>query len=90
MTEETLVSRDSSQRNFKVPPFIGITISTSMDSVGPTWVRDACTDGIGMIGKRSPESVKNAIPMLEKVSKNAPSPYTIKKALRALDALSGT
>lgn len=88
---EDLNRENSYSKSFTAPPFnVKFTVSTSMDTIGPTWVQDACIDAIGMIGKRSPESVKDAIPMLEKISKNAPSPYTIKKALRALESLRGT
>jgi hypothetical protein len=55
-----------------------------------TWLRDACIDSLGMIGKRSPESVNAAIPLLEKLSKDAPSRYTMKKAISALDGISET
>lgn len=66
---------------------IEITLSSSVDSIGPTWIQDACIDAIGMIGSKSPESVFGAVAMLEELSKNAASPYTVKKALRALDLL---
>jgi len=56
----------------------------------PTWLRDACIDALGMIGKRSPESINTAIPLLDKLAKDAPSPYTRKKAVKALDEIRGT
>ena len=64
----------------------GIEIESSL-SVNTTWLQDACIDAIGMIGKRSPEAVSAALPILEKLSKNAPSPYTQKKAARALERI---
>ena len=54
------------------------------------WIRDTCIDAIGMIGKKSPEVVKDAIPILKDLSTNSPSPYTKKKALRALEAFKET
>lgn len=54
-----------------------------------TWIRDACIDSLGLIGKRSPASVSAAVPMLERLSTDAPSPYTMRKAIRALDAIRG-
>jgi hypothetical protein len=68
---------------------IGLSVAGSMGVDPGTWLRDACIDALGMIGKKSPESVRTAIPMLEKLSKDAPSPYTIKKATRALDLIRG-
>jgi hypothetical protein len=84
---DELARKDSDvQLHFTVPPFIDDIMNTE----GQTWLRDACIDALGMIGKRSPESVNAAIPLLEKLSKDAPSPYTIKKAIRALDGIRGT
>jgi HEAT repeat protein len=92
---DELARKDSdAQQHFNAPLFkdieISIKISSSMDTEGPTWLRDACIDALGMIGKRSPESVNAAIPLLEKLSKDSPSSYTIKKAIRALDGIRGT
>jgi hypothetical protein len=67
--------------------YFSISISMGVDDA--TWLRDACIDALGMIGKRFPESVNSAIPMLEKLTKDAPSPYTVKKAIKALDAIRG-
>jgi hypothetical protein len=76
---DELARKDSAAKlHLTVPPLIDVTISTSMDTEGTTWLRDACIDALGMIGKRSPESVNAAIPLLEKLSKDAPSPHTIK------------
>ena len=63
------------------------SLSISMGVDGATWVRDACIDSLRMIGKRSPESVKASIPILEKLSKDAPSPQTMKKLIKALDTI---
>jgi hypothetical protein len=41
---------------------------TSLMKEWPTWLRDACIDALGMIGKRSPESINAAIPLLEKLA----------------------
>ena len=89
---ENLNRENSKSNNFTVSPFVDVkvTMSTSMETFGPTWIQDACIDAIGMIGKQSPESVNDAIPLLEKLSISAPSPYTVKKALRALNAVRGT
>ncbi|MDQ4014083.1 MAG: HEAT repeat domain-containing protein, partial [Thermoproteota archaeon] len=58
--------------------------------IGINMLRDACIDSLGMIGKRSPESVNAAIPLLEKLSKDASSPsYTMNKAIRAFNAIKG-
>jgi hypothetical protein len=73
--------RTNFQTDFSIPMSMGVD--------GATWLRDACIDALGMIGKRSPESVNAAIPLLEKLSKDAPSPYTIKKSIRALDDIMG-
>lgn len=59
----------------------------SMDRDNDVWLRDACLDAIGTIGKRHPEFVKTAIPLLKKLSKMSSYPYTMKKATQALDAI---
>jgi curved DNA-binding protein CbpA len=79
-------------KQLSVSPFLDLKISMSscdIGMVGPFMLRDACIDAIGLIGKRFPDYVNNAIPLLEKLSVDAPSPYTIKKALHALDAIRG-
>lgn len=64
--------------------------SARMLGVDPSgWLRDACIDAIGMIGKTSPDSVNQAIPLLEKLSKDESFPYTVKKAVRALGEIEG-
>lgn len=89
---EDLNRENLSTSKFSSQFFVDIkfTISTSVDSIGPTWVQDACIDAMGMIGSRSPEWVNDVIPILEELSKNAPSPYTVKNALRALEVLRST
>jgi HEAT repeat protein len=54
-----------------------------------TMLRDACIDALGEIGKNFPKSVEFSLPLLESLSKNAPSPYTMKKAGRAIEAIKG-
>jgi hypothetical protein len=65
--------------------FITVTSINTTDFA--TWLRDACIDAIGKIGRRYPESVKVAIPVLERLSKYAISPYTNKKAKKALNGI---
>jgi hypothetical protein len=65
--------------------FITITSINTTDSA--TWLRDACIDAIGKIGRRFPESVKVAVLMLERLSKYSISPYTNKKAKKALNGI---
>jgi hypothetical protein len=66
-----------------------IFISAKLDDelIATNSLRDACIDSLSMIGKRSPESVNAAIPLLEKVSKDAS--YTRNKAIRILNAIKG-
>lgn len=73
-------------RNYADETF-GFTISVSTGIDSAIWIRDACIDAIGMIGAQFPEAVNQAIPLLEKLSNEAPSPYTLKKARRSLEAI---
>jgi len=68
---------------------IGMSVATGMNMDPKTWIRDAAIDFMGGIGKNYPELIKEYIPLLEKVSTNAQSPYTIKKAKRALENIRG-
>ena len=52
-----------------------------------SWIRDDCIKAIGTIGKRHPEYVKAAIPLLKTLSKLSSYPYTMKIAAQALDAI---
>ncbi len=62
------------------PPFF-YTMAGNNDS----WIRDDCIKAIGTIGKRHPEYVKAAIPLLRKLTKLSSYPYTMKIAAQALD-----
>jgi hypothetical protein len=50
-------------------------------------VRDAFIDALGLIGKNFPESIREAIPLLENLVNNSSSPYTIKKAQKVIDIM---
>ena len=52
-----------------------------------SWIRDDCIKAIGTIGKRHPEYVKAAIPLLKTLSKLSSYSFTMKIAARALDAI---
>lgn len=79
-----------SKKNRKVITIEGFEISlTSNEDYGATWLRDACIDTLGEIGKTFPKSVEFTIPLLEKISQIAPSEYTVQKALRAIQAIRG-
>jgi hypothetical protein len=75
--------------DFNSTAFIRFTVPTPPHMDPPTMIRDACVDALGMIGKRFPDSVNAAVPLLKRLSTDAPSPYTIKKATRALEAIIG-
>lgn len=66
---------------------IDMSVATGMNVDPKTWIRDAAIDFMGGIGKNYPELIKEYIPLLEKVSTTAQSPYTVKKAKRALETL---
>lgn len=66
---------------------ISVVNSSNIESVN--WLRDACIDVIGQIGKKYPESIKMAIPVLERLSNYAISPYTNKKAKKTLKGIYG-
>ncbi|MCX6671890.1 MAG: hypothetical protein NTX92_08230, partial [Euryarchaeota archaeon] len=68
---------------------IDMSVATGMNVDPKTWIRDAAIDFMGGIGKNNPELIKEFIPLLEKVSANAQSPYTIKKAKKALENIRG-
>jgi hypothetical protein len=65
--------------------FITVTSINTTDYT--TLLRDACIDTIRKIGRRYPESVKIAIPVLERLSNYALSPYTNKKAKKAIEEI---
>ena len=65
----------------------GIKESCSIEFDRATMIRDSCIDALGEIRKNFPKSVQFAIPFLESLSKNAPSPYTVKKAMWATEAI---
>jgi hypothetical protein len=65
---------------------INFTVISSDDDKH-IWIQDACVDALGMIGSTSPDLVKEAIPILGELVKNAQSPYTVKKAKRALELI---
>jgi DnaJ domain len=67
----------------------GITETISIEMDRATMIRDACIDALGEIGRNFPKSVEHTIPLLENISKTAPSPFTVKKALRAIQSISG-
>ena len=67
--------------------FADLLAASSLGIDPATWLRDACIDAFSLIGKSFPESQKHIIPLLEKLSKDAPSPYTIRKAKRALEVI---
>lgn len=74
--------RKAEKEEISVP---GITISISLGE-GPDpeiWVRDATIAALGNIGGKSPEIVKDAIPMIISCLER-PEPYTRKKAVVAL------
>lgn len=75
------------KNNIQNPFDIIVVNPSNIDSVN--WLRDACIDVIGQIGKKYPESVKIAIPELERLSNYAISPYTNKKAKKALIEING-
>ena len=66
---------------------VKLTVASNMDTIAPTWLRDANIDAIGNIGKRSPDLVVEVIPLVEKLSKEGPEPYTVKKAIKALECI---
>jgi DnaJ-class molecular chaperone with C-terminal Zn finger domain len=85
------VQKDFNDQVFQ-SPFLSVKITMSSYTIGTGWpymIRDACIDAVGMIGKRFPDSVSGVIPVLEKLSLDAPTPYTIKKAVNALHAIKG-
>lgn len=87
---ENLARSDPSASNFASPFMnvtVGFTFTSNTDTVAPTWLQDASIDALGMIGKQSPNLVNQAIPLLEKLSKEAPEPYTVKKAIKALHSI---
>ena len=67
----------------------GFTEPCHIEMDRATMIRDACIDALGEIGRNFPKAVEFTIPLLERISKNAPSPFTVKKALRAIEAISG-
>lgn len=66
---------------------IDLMTSSGLGADPATWLRDACIDSIGEIGKNFPEAVKESIPLLQQLSINTPSPYTMKKAKAALEKI---
>ncbi len=69
---------------------VRITVTLVKDPMDDaTWIRDACIDTLGEIGKSFPKAVEFAVPLLEEISRNTSSPYTVKKSLRAIDAIHG-
>ena len=68
---------------------IDIAVAKGMGADPKTWIMDAAIDFIGGIGKKHPGIVKEYIPLLENISKNAKSPYSRKKATRALGNIRG-
>jgi len=68
---------------------IDIAVAEGMGADPKTWIMDAAIDFIGGIGKKHQEIVKEYIPLLEDISKNAKSQYSRKKATRALDNIRG-
>ena len=64
---------------------IDIAVAEGMGADPKTWIMDASIDFIGGIGKKHPEIVKEYVPLLEDVSKNAKSQYSRKKAKRAVE-----
>ena len=68
---------------------IDIAVAKGMGADPKTWIMDAAIDFIGGIGKKHSGIVKEYIPLLENISKNAKSQYSRKKATRALDNIRG-
>ena len=68
---------------------ISLAVAASMGIDPAVWLRDACIDALGLIGEKSPTSVDVAVALLENLSKQAPSPYTMKKATRAIERIRG-
>ena len=66
---------------------IDLMTSSGLGADPATWLRDACVDSLGEIGKKFPEAVKDVVPLLQRLSKDAPSPYTMKKAKAALEKM---
>jgi DnaJ domain len=88
-----LAGVEPSTSNFHSPfanVTIKFTIKSNTDTIAPTWLRDASIDAIGKIGMQFPDLVAEAIPLLERISKDALEPYTIKKAIKALESIRGS
>jgi hypothetical protein len=66
---------------------VAIDLMVAGNNDPATWLRDACIDALGMIGKTFPHAVKDAVALLQNLASSAPSPYTMKKAKLALDGL---
>jgi hypothetical protein len=80
-----------SAHNFAFSELADLDVSSfnvaTTDSLDAVWLRDACIDAIGTIGEKYSEYVKAAIPLLLKLSEDLSFPYTAKKSIRALDAI---
>jgi hypothetical protein len=68
---------------------ISLGVAASMGVEPDVWLRDACIDALGMIGEKSSEAVVDAVSILQELAVSGDSPFTQKKALRAMELISG-